>query len=477
MADATHLFKNMRMLLVSSKKGIVLPSSFVQEKGLPPDCNIAHIDHIADILKVQENGSKLEIAPGLTKRVINPSHFDKMKSQGATSLFSNKVSSAIKLLVTHNKLPISHLATAYFIDFMRRWFDLMSSRSVKLALSNINPDKASEAFSFLENSIHFFRSMRAGDGKWKPAQTGCILTTSAVLNLSRELLQEGQRYVLTSRFQSDVIENLFSCIRYKNPTPSCLDFTNNLRLISASQFLSNKKTGNYIEDGCTFLLPLESKKKKYENPYKNPENFDQDVAPKIWSDHDSSLFSSNLPLQNLPEFDEADKHILYCFLGYVIKSMTRVNSTCASCLEETKTSNPTADGLPFTLTIFRDYTGESLTYPSKKVYDMLTICEKLFLSFMNSNSSSPNLKVTLYNIFKPAIQSFSFKRCHEIKAKIINRYLTARLRLFTRSETVSLKEKKFNDGSMGSKSMEMRKRVKNIGSSSGPSTAKRPRTN
>ncbi|XP_071636276.1 uncharacterized protein [Temnothorax longispinosus] len=56
-----------------------------------------------------------------------------------------------------------------------------------------------------------------------------------------------------SRFSQDCLENVFRIVRQKHPTPNSIQFKNDLKLITISQYMANVSHGNYEEDDRTFL--------------------------------------------------------------------------------------------------------------------------------------------------------------------------------------------------------------------------------
>ena len=118
--------------------------------------------------------------------------------------------------------------------------------------------------------------------------------------------------MLTSRLTQDCLENLFSCLRSKNPVPNALEFVQNLRLLSVSQYLKASKNSSYEEDEGGFLANVLDIPKK-----------DQDSNLL----HDSTLlFNYLFPDTNemgeahlsLLPLDEVDKVCLYNLAGYVV---------------------------------------------------------------------------------------------------------------------------------------------------------------
>lgn len=151
-------------------------------------------------------------------------------------------------------LSDSILTTAWFLACCNHWFDLISSRHPVLALSYLNRAKHDEAVKFLESFIDLAKSMEIGSKKiWKPVQTGIILSTMSVLELQKELLDDGHAFLLTSRFTQDCLENLFSSVWLRNPVQTPLEFKFALKIISISQFLKVSSVGSYQEDDSEYL--------------------------------------------------------------------------------------------------------------------------------------------------------------------------------------------------------------------------------
>ena len=154
-----------------------------------------------------ETGTKL--APSC----IRPSHFDKMKVSNALNLFSHSIGAGLRYLVEsegHNK---AYLTTAWFLEQCNHWFNLMSSRHPVMALSKSHHEKYIEALAFLESFIEILTSVQIGKkAEWKPIQTGVIASTTSVLEIQEELLDNGHKFLQTSRLTQDCLENLFRSV-------------------------------------------------------------------------------------------------------------------------------------------------------------------------------------------------------------------------------------------------------------------------
>ena len=192
------------------------------------------------------------------------------------------MSAGIRFLVESGQSATTDLVTAWFVELMNKWFDLMSSRNPVMALSKLRQSEYEKAIALLKSVINLLTGLKIGKkGGWKPVQTGVILATQSILDIQNELLDRGHSFILTSRFSQDCLENLFSCVRLNNPIPSPIEFRYALRILTVAQFLKASSTGNY-EDAEGELLAdfLE------QQPFL-PELVEPDVHPVFLSDETS----------------------------------------------------------------------------------------------------------------------------------------------------------------------------------------------
>ena len=223
----------------------------VEKFGLTSNC--VSKDHIKALVDFQEK-QELKIALDLNALAINPGHFLKMCVRDALKVISISVSSGLRYLVKSHGYSKDLLTTAWFIELTRKWFDLMTSRHPVEALSMKNSFAYVEAINHLKTTSSVFQSLAVENGCWKPWQTGVLMSTKSILQLQERLLgSEDYGFVLTARFTSDCIENLFSQVRSKNPVPSAKEVKANLRAVSISQFLTEKRGANYSFDDGEFL--------------------------------------------------------------------------------------------------------------------------------------------------------------------------------------------------------------------------------
>ena len=135
-ADAPHVIKNLKSCLINGN--VITLSSAIVNKYKLPSCTVT-VDHVKALAAFQAD-KDLKLAPKLTNVILNPGHFGKMKVSHALNFFSHSISSALRYLVECEGYDKSHLTTAWFLDFVNKWFDLMSSRHPVMALSKCNQD-------------------------------------------------------------------------------------------------------------------------------------------------------------------------------------------------------------------------------------------------------------------------------------------------------------------------------------------------
>lgn len=137
MPDVPHLVKNLESALVREQV-FIIPADIVEKENLPS--NEVSVVPIKDLLDFQE-GMALKIAPNLSTKAIEPSHFEKMKVGPAMNVFSKATSAGLKYMVQQEQRPLSYQTTAWLLEQVDHWFDLMSSRHPITALSRLKMEE------------------------------------------------------------------------------------------------------------------------------------------------------------------------------------------------------------------------------------------------------------------------------------------------------------------------------------------------
>lgn len=442
-ADPPHLIKNLKSLLVRNM-AIVLPGDVVRRHNLTHDT--VDMRPIRHLVKFQANKHML-LAPKLSASSIDPNHFDKMNVGQALNFFSKSVSAGIRYMVSHAQEPGSelsgivtsgvagqYLATAWFFEQVDHWFDLMSSRHPVMALSKSKPDKYAEAVAFLRSFAYLIKSISAGQGQWKPVQSGIILSTHSVLELAECLLPK-QSFLLTSRLTQDCLENLFSSVRYKNPNPTCREFRFALKTIMVAQFLAISTSGNYEQDDREYMA----------------EFLDCSTVPPAIDTPDDVVLCM---LEEGFEMSKDEANSLYYLAGYTLQSCRKQKQTCEQCFNAALRNDDAANELPSQLSALKEFTAaESLCYVSKAVYDQFVLWERIIRDIETQVLVRPNISQQIFDNCMLHTE-LSLPTCHSLVAKLCRKFIHARLHFLARK--LSKGRNQHHTGALGSRSAAMR---------------------
>ena len=445
-ADPPHILKNVRAALCSGKT-IHLPDDFVRTWNLPS--STVTFNHLMLLCRHQEN-LLLKPAPGLTADHLSPNHFEKMNVAGAMTVFSKSVSAALRHLVQDCGFSTDLLTTAKFIEVFRHWFDLVNSRNPSMALSLTNKEKYVEAVSFIESVIDLFDGLSSSDFKWKPWQTAVVTTSKSILSMANQLLEEENfEFFLTSRVSQDSLENTFSMIRLKNPTPTPKEFKYNLRAICAAQYMKEKKSSNYEHDEAAYLVNClgDVEKSKDRNGEDEMDEFVRNFTQKLESGVKVSMHLS-------------EEKSLYYLSGYVVQSVMKTSCHCETCTAmflSRKEDNCSMKSLQK----LKEYKEGALVECSEKAFKEIFLPAEAML-----RSFDDNHLLQTKDILKKLMESFKklkpncFSNCHDFETVVIKKFLRSRLYFIAKEKRLKTKAEK--TAARSSKSTEMRRLVKNV---------------
>ncbi|KAG0420049.1 hypothetical protein HPB47_003713, partial [Ixodes persulcatus] len=208
LADVPHLIKNLNGHLVRGQT-ITLPADVVAANGLP--CSSVLLEPVRQLAEFEKNLT-FKMAPKLRPELLDPNHFEKMKASTALPVLSHSTATALRFLVENSGWSTNFLATAWFLEQVNKWFDLMSSRHPVLVISRQNEACYKNTLDFLVKFKDLFLHLTIGDGAFKPVQAG------------------------------------------GNPIPTLLEFKMALKIITLSQYLKASKAGSYELDDASFYL-------------------------------------------------------------------------------------------------------------------------------------------------------------------------------------------------------------------------------
>ncbi|KAM3620603.1 uncharacterized protein V6R79_025852 [Siganus canaliculatus] len=319
------------------------------------------------------------------------------------------------------------------------------------ALSRMKMEEYQRAISFLQDIVHLFREIKIGPkGWWKPVQPGVIMATTSILAIQEEMLSRGHKFVLTSRFTQDCLENTFSCVRSKNPVPTPVEFHHALRIISVGQFLTTINSGSYQEDDSSFLADF-------------LDRVEEKVTPSV------RVEELTMVDRAAPDLTKTEKCILFYLAGYIVHKVIKFSSICGNCKTATQHSDDSPVEENSMLLKFKEYKSGALCHPSQDVYDIIHHIEELFRT--KAGSSLMELPNAVSVLEKEALaHSSRLPSCCGVKEKIMRRFI--RLRLQIEAKKIHNDRKKhLKDGHLGSKSQSKKMKSVNINASSQPPPA------
>lgn len=432
-ADAYHLLKNLRNHLTRGQT-LYIPDDIVVKAGLSTNAVLS--EPIRKLIEIDSKGY-LKLAPHLKQTCVDPGHYEKMKVGPAYSLFNVDTGAALRILVEKGLLEKSALTTAWFIETVAKWFCIMTSRTTKLALSNVTETERQASIGFLKNFVVLFEGLSIGSVKnapWKPVQTGAILSTLSVLELQEYFLSFCKfRFLFLSRFCQDALENFFSTLRAKHPIPRLYEFKCALRSATLAQFLHTSADGSYTKDGGFLLADLSS------------DNED--------STRETVLIPADIQDINMLEYES----FLY-FAGYVVHSAKKLVKNCDACVSA-MTGNKDVPRL----TQLKSYKEKlaMCVVVSEAVVEVLKVAESQFQKNKEQHIHN-HVPVSATKIaVKNAISCNTlFPRCHNVLEAILSVFFSARIHIQVRKETLARSVQ--IDKKCGSKSAGMRAAVANL---------------
>lgn len=293
-----------------------------------------------------------------------------------------------------------------------------------LALSKQNEDKYTDSVRFLRNIITLFHDIQIGNKHvWKPVQTGFILTTTSILELVEMMLDEGYKFVLTSRFTNDNIENLFSQVRANNALPTPVAFKVKIRTICMAQFIKNIRSHREtIEDRGTDTASLVQH--QCHQPLailqKNDMNNENLTSTTITLKHSAQTTSN----------EEADS--VGYIGGYIVSRVLKQSKNCPICKDAAVLNDGTRDKNH--LISMKEYKENALMHSSDLLTEFLQILESVFRSVDLKNvHRDTKIHEVLCQLMMMQTASIVLPPCHNLKEKLIKRFAKMRLIIWTRN--------------------------------------------
>jgi len=325
--DPVHVLKNITSML-SSNKEVLLSGDVVSEEGLLN--NTVRLQDIQDLLDYEK---KIELKLAYRFKQDNleqKKHFAKMKVGNSTAVFCKRTEAGLKAkaLVTGDT---SNDAGAFFVGLVSKWFQVVTNRSPKMALSRRNPELYQANIDHIKKTARVFRTMKVGkDHRWKPVQQG-MLIVCAVLEVREFYLTQIDLvvYVFLGRFTMDFVENVHSLIRCRQAIPNALQFKHCLRVVNVAQICLAAENLSYFRDTSEdVLLPTDflSVTRELAEARRDPESLDQLFES-------AAIHVAELQEHHLALLEPWEWMVVYLMVGATLRSMKKMKmKMCEDCL-------------------------------------------------------------------------------------------------------------------------------------------------
>ncbi|XP_011883597.1 PREDICTED: uncharacterized protein LOC105570767 isoform X2 [Vollenhovia emeryi] len=430
MPDSVHVYKNVACSLTAGNK-FYLDDTLVRLYNLPH--NEISMKPIREVHNLEKNDS-LKLCPHLKENAINPSHFDKMNVSLSIALLNNNVAAAISYHIGNGRIENIHKTTAWFLTIMYKWFKIMTSRYIKLALSHIDENVYKDNIIFLKDFIKIIKGITVGDGKWKPFQSGLILCTQTALDLQAEYLEkENFKFLLLGRFTQDALENLFSIIRGRKSVPDAREFKYTLRLVCLSQFKANINRGNYSTVDSDHIIQYCKEIKNCDLKNTSSEVQSQQSIEDLW---DTGIYESLLG--NETDLSDVIQTALYHLTGALLYKIKKNFKVCDHCFNAVVTN--CANDLNNNICSFsrlREYKENILTFPTMDIYNIIYKCELLFRKNETKLILNELKVIQFVQMFLQQYPANFIPSCHNIIYKLIKTFVIARIHFSLKKKTIN----------------------------------------
>lgn len=135
-----------------------------------------------------------------------------------------------------------------------------------------------------------------------------------------------------------------------------------------------------------------------------------------------------ISLESMPALDIYNQNTIYFIAGYLINSVIKKSSCCAeNCLSKFILETPPYE-VYSTLTEYRDFTGNSLTYVNFNMYMFFVQMARIFLYNLHSLIKvKKSVKIILTNLFNQ--QNSDLNICEKSKNLLFSRFATFCLKI------------------------------------------------
>lgn len=387
MHDPPHLIKNVRNNLLTYD--FVIGGDTISFK---------HIEKLYEL----ESKNVLRFVPKLTKGHIELTNFKKMNVKLATQILSHSVACGLRSYIKLKQMSTDAEPTAAFVERINRLFDIMNSnsRTAKNKWQRPLSVNTVEQFHELADAVMWikewkFKSRKTGIVKDDlPFKQGLLMTLTALISVSRYLIDvQGFRFVLTSRFNQDVVENWFSCIRGKghnNDSRTTIEYESASKSIAVNWLLEHPEKGSNCQLDCDSFIGLlkQAELSKIKTAVNNASQTgvttdNDDFADSVCTyDNDVNFSGGSISDWSCVfSLTDVDANVVFYIAGYLSRKLT-LAIMCKQCkvlYVTNKEKNKNSVGQHTTFLKMRqfDWSKYGLTSPSPQLYDLCCALERI----------------------------------------------------------------------------------------------------
>lgn len=291
--DPEHDLKNVVSAFRNSDSASI-PNKFVQKYNL--NSSKVSIKEVERLVKLQDK-FKFKPAPKLDSSITCPTHFQKMHTSTFEELISPNVQAALDVMA-HEKHDLN--GKEYSLKWLFCMFHQWRNITAYIEL-DLNESESWDKLDFLMEMAEIFEEVKFGS-RHKPCQTGAAWASIGIVDLIKFWYSLGMTKVKPSRVLQNSLESVFSMVASYQSSPSAYDFTQAMKKIIVTHFISDPIKGSYkwdeeaaFDSDFCFLDHLKLNKS-------NLNNTDTDIS--IWNDIEwpeditsKNLFDKELELQ------------------------------------------------------------------------------------------------------------------------------------------------------------------------------------
>lgn len=392
-----------------------------------------------------KQAGNLRVCPKITFSHVNPSPTERMRVKLATQLFSHSVAKGLEFYSKRGTKGLENVKGT--VAFSLRFNELFDALNRRIAKEGIR--LGSKELRVLASSLHWLN-------KWeKEVTTGAIppsnfLTTQtaeglrvtilSTLELCRYLLKECNfKYVLSEKFNQDVLERFFGIIRQaggQNDHPSMPTFLQLYNMLSVYSLIKPPKFGNceVVASESPPVLTLSDLKLVFTEDDK-AETLLQQLKNKL-----DGLVSADIECEEV--FDhaygmpEAVDCIIYYLCGFVCRKLLK-NTTCLKCRESLVEETQVHQQVESALVDCKSKGG--LLHPKRATFRLLRAAE---LEFQEHSTCRNAYELALESMLEKYTFQFPCpEHKEEVMASLLHNYLSMRMRQLYKQKKNQMKSR------------------------------------